>query len=227
MTAKKPPKKTDALTLRLDPRTKFLIELLSRNGHQSITGVIESAVSRLGNERRVKMPWGEASLSVASERLWSPIESDRVVNLALFAPSLLTHEESCIAAVLEAASHIFFNRYEVRGEQDVAYRSHATERLRGVFREDNELGTVFVTPKRNVIRLAWDLITERAEEIAEKGLYIDIDVLDVEEFIGKPLSSIPADIRAPGVIIQDEDGIAYLGADKETGDIMENLGVKR
>ncbi|MCW2098136.1 UNVERIFIED_ORG: hypothetical protein EDF86_1565 [Pseudomonas psychrophila] len=227
MTAKKPPKKTDALTLRLDPRTKFLIELLSREGHQTITGVVEAAVSRLGNDRRVKMPGGEIPLASASSLLWSPIESERVVNLALFAPSLLTHEESCIATVLEAAGHIFFNRYEVRGEQDSAYRKHASDLLRGVFREDDELGTVFVTPKRKVIKLAWELIRERAEELAEKGYYSEIDVLDVEDFIGKPISAISPDIKAPNVIIEDEEGVAYLGADKETGDILESLGVKR
>lgn len=110
MTIKKTPKKTDALTLRLDPRVKFLIELLSRVGHQSITGVIESAVSRLAHDRKVVLASAEQSLVYASERIWSPIESDRVVNMAMFTPSLLNHEEGCIRSVLEGANHIFFHK---------------------------------------------------------------------------------------------------------------------
>lgn len=227
MTAKKPPKKTDALTLRLDPRAKFLIELLSRDGHQTITGVIESAVSRLGNDRKVKLPGGDISLTAAIERIWSPVESERVVNLALFTPSLLTHEEGCIRAVLEGADHIFFNKFEIRGDQDFEYRTHDADALRGVILQGVDGATVYVTPKRRVIKLAWDLIRARAVELAEKGYCDDLVASEVESFIGKPLSMISPDIKDPKLIIQDDDGVVYQGAEKEPGDVLESLGIKR
>ena len=86
--------------------------------------------------------------------------------------------------------------------------------------------TVYVTPKRKVIRLAWDLIKSRAAELAEKGVCPDLSIDEVENFIGKPLSSIKSDVKAPGVVILDDDGIAYLGSDKESDDLIESLGGK-
>lgn len=91
--------------------------------------MIESAVSRLAHDRKVVLASAEQSLVYASERIWSPIESDRVVNMAMFTPSLLNHEEGCIRSVLEGANHIFFTKYEVRSKADADYRSYAFERM--------------------------------------------------------------------------------------------------
>lgn len=226
MTTKKTPKKTDALTLRLDPRAKFLIELMSRLGHQTITGVIESAISRLANDRKVGLGGQDVALTVASEMIWSPVESERVVNLALHAPALLNHEESCISTVLETANVIFFNIHEIRSSADLEYRAHDIRAMRGCLQQMDDGRTVYVTPKRKVIRLAWDLIKSRAAELAEKGVCPDLSIDEVENFIGKPLSSIKSDVKAPGVVILDDDGIAYLGSDKESDDLIESLGGK-
>ena len=40
-------RKTETLTLRLDPKVKMMIELISRVRRQSITGVIESAIEEI------------------------------------------------------------------------------------------------------------------------------------------------------------------------------------
>ncbi|QZC96456.1 hypothetical protein K2E96_10965 [Pseudomonas sp. ERGC3:05] len=37
-------RKTETLTLRLDPKVKMMIELISRIRRQSITGVVEAAI---------------------------------------------------------------------------------------------------------------------------------------------------------------------------------------
>ncbi|WP_421526503.1 hypothetical protein [Pseudomonas yamanorum] len=227
MTTKKTPKKTDALTLRLDPRTKFLIELLSRAGHQTITGVIESAVSRLGFDRKVPFGEDEISLTGASVRIWSPVESERVVNLALFAPSLLNHEEGCIRAVLEGASDLFFTTYQVRDRREFDYRAHDFRHMHGAFQQSEDGKTVFITPKRRVIKLAWDLIRQRAAELAEKGVCADLSIAEVEAFIGKPIAAVAPDIKDPKVVIYDDEGISFRGAEKESDDLNESLGIKR
>lgn len=227
MTAKKTPKKTDALTLRLDPRTKFLIELLARSGHQSITGVIESAVTRLAGDRRVDGGQREESLAAVSALVWAPSESERIVNLALCAPSLMSHEESCIASVLDSAVDIFFNVYEIGGSADYDYRMVDAKAGRGGFRQSSSGVTIFVTPKRKLIRLSWDLIKSRALELAEKGYCPDLTLDDVESFIGRPVSSLTPEVKVPAVVIHDDDGVGYMGADKEFDDISDSLGVKR
>ena len=115
-------KKTDALTLRLDPKHKYLIELTSRLDRKSITGVIETAVQRLAQDRELEFSQRKMTLTAAVEFLWSPDEAERVTNLAQHAPFLLTHEESCIRTVLLDASELFFNCYEVYGKEDLEYR---------------------------------------------------------------------------------------------------------
>lgn len=188
--------------------------------------MIESAVSRLAHDRKVVLASAEQSLVYASERIWSPIESDRVVNMAMFTPSLLNHEEGCIRSVLEGANHIFFTKYEVRSKADADYRSYAFERM-GAFQQSEDGQTVFVTPKRKTIKLAWGLIKDRAAELADKGVCADLSTEEVEEYIGKPLSSVAPDIKVPGVVFQDDDGIGYLGAERESDDLIESLGIKR
>jgi uncharacterized protein (DUF1778 family) len=222
MTAKKTPKKTDALTLRLDPRTKYLIEMTSRLGHQTITGVIESAVKRQAQYRKVLVCGEETTLSAAYERLWAPEESERTVNMILFAPSLLSHEELCIKNVLEAASHIFFNLYHVP-PSNVRYREHYFHNLKGAFQQDEDGVLMFATPKKRTIRLCWDFIKLRAAELAEKGTVKDFTAEEIELLLGRPLDSISPLVEAPKFVLEEDEAIAVRGADKEDEDLMSSL----
>jgi len=222
MTAKKPPKKTDALTLRLDPRTKYLIEMTSRLGHQTITGVIESAVKIQAQYRKLLVCGEETTLSGAYERLWAPEESERTVNMILFAPSLLNHDEVCIKSVLEAASHIFFNLYHVR-PSDVRYREGYFHKLKGVFKQDEDGVLMFATPKTRTIRLCWDFIKLRAAELAEKGAAKDFTVAELELLLGRSLESISPLVKMPKFDLEEDEVIAVRGDDKEQDDLVSSL----
>lgn len=222
MTAKKPPKKTDALTLRLDPRTKYLIEMSSRLGHQTITGVIESAVKIQAQYRKVLVCGEETNLSAAYERLWAPEESERTVNMILFAPSLLNHDELCIKYVLEAASHIFFNLYHVH-PSNAKYRETYFRNLKGVFQQDEDGVLMFATPRKRTIRLCWEFIKLRAAELAEKGTAKDLTESELELLLGRSLDSISPLVEAPKYDLEEDEAIAVRGEDKEHEDLISSL----
>jgi hypothetical protein len=217
-------KKTDALTLRLNPKIKYLIELCSRTDRTTITGVIENAVHMLASKRTADLRGSETSLLVAIDFCWSPDECERVVNLIFKLPSLLTHEESCIRSVIFGASDIFLNPHEVRNQQDYDYRSRFSYRECGAFctREDGE--TLFVSPRRKTIKLAWGLIRERAADLAETGSHTPLTQAEVEAYIGKPLSSIRPSIKAQDDGYDDQGGSVFShSADAELDDTIDNL----
>lgn len=190
MTKKAAPKKTDALTLRLNPRIKYLIELCSRHDHKTITGVIESSVQMLASHREVDVSGYGMSLWGAIDFCWSPDECERVVNLIFMVPSLLTHEESCIRSIIFGADDIFLNSHDVRSKQDYDSRSHDVYQRRGAFNLGEDGDLLYVSPRRKTIKLAWGLIRERAAGLAETGSHTPLTQTEVETYIGKPLSSI-------------------------------------
>ena len=51
---KSPRTKSETLSLRLDPKTRFVLEFLARINRQSITTVVEEAVRTAGSERKVE-----------------------------------------------------------------------------------------------------------------------------------------------------------------------------
>lgn len=93
-------RKTETLTLRLDPKIKYTIELMARIKRQSITSVIEAAIEAtafdldtpvvVNGKREI---W---SLSMAVSEYWSTDVVARFINLCAFMPELLTYEEQRI-----------------------------------------------------------------------------------------------------------------------------------
>lgn len=99
MTAKptKKPSGSVNVSLRLDPKTKFLIDLISRSHKRTITGVIEWAIERMS---RLESERGQGkdglSLGQIADYCWSTEEPSRILQLNEIAPSLLTYEEQRI-----------------------------------------------------------------------------------------------------------------------------------
>lgn len=96
---------TVSVSLRIDPRIKYGIDLAARIQKRTVTGVVEWAVERALAD--VTMPPSifiededpDAPTDLAShldDLLWSPSEGVRLVLLASRYPSLLSYEESLI-----------------------------------------------------------------------------------------------------------------------------------
>lgn len=100
-------RKTETLTLRLDPKVKFTIDVISRVKRQSITGVVEAAVEALVFDLDVPFHDGgnteNCSVANAVTEVWSTDESERFVNFCYHLPNLLTFEEQRIWETIKAS----------------------------------------------------------------------------------------------------------------------------
>jgi predicted transcriptional regulator len=123
MTKNKPnqgAKKTETLTLRLDPKVRFLIDLIARQKRQSITGVIESAVevyatnfyieAELWDEATDEDKMQEVSLYKLSKEIFSTDDSFRFMMLVWSCPRLLSYEEVRLKETIYA-SELFWDEY--------------------------------------------------------------------------------------------------------------------
>lgn len=90
--------RTETVTVRLDPKLRYLADLASRKQRRTLSSFIEWAIE--DSLRSVELYHGtgysgDNSLSVHDEiyRLWDVDEADRFCKLAQSYPELLTHDE--------------------------------------------------------------------------------------------------------------------------------------
>lgn len=94
-------RKSDALSIRIDPRLKFGLEIASRLQRRPVTGVVEWAISEaLGNEFLLDEAENRFTVSQAASQLWSENEIERLLGFWFNFPQLLTYEESRLVNVL-------------------------------------------------------------------------------------------------------------------------------
>lgn len=90
--AKKPGRttKTESVGLRISPRTRHLIEIMTRRQRRSINALVEVAIEALADD---------FELSVAGET-WSTDANERLVSMYRQCPSLLSFDEEIEAKEL-------------------------------------------------------------------------------------------------------------------------------
>lgn len=98
--------RSETVTVRLDPKLRYLAELASRKQRRTLSSFIEWAVEE--SLRTVILYHGtgyngDDSLSVEDEvwRLWDVDESERFVRLAILYPELLNHQEQEIWKLIQ------------------------------------------------------------------------------------------------------------------------------
>jgi len=162
MAKKEPaPKKTETLTLRLDPKTKFAIELLAREQKRTLAGVIEWAVQRAMSNQTVVTGAGKGSMQQLVDKVWSPDDLEKTIYLGLHAEHLLSYEEYCVWTVVKS-NPLLIEIYETDKEGRIARF------------------------KLNRARIAYarDLIYQKSEELAEKGSVVPITLEDIQNVSG-------------------------------------------
>ena len=105
MATKKQPAKPSTnvnVSLRIDPKTKYLIDLLARDQKRTITGVIEWAIERAAAQERFDNNSNTFYDEVIDD-LWSTDESIRLITLALSKPSLLDYDQTRIWETIQAS----------------------------------------------------------------------------------------------------------------------------
>ena len=81
--------RSETVTVRLDPKLRYLASLAARKQRRTLSSFIEWAVERVLRE----VDLGRGSIAEEAYELWDVEEADRFVLLALHAPDLLTFEE--------------------------------------------------------------------------------------------------------------------------------------
>ena len=92
-------RKSEVVTVRLDPKLKYLAELAARRHRRTLSSFIEWAIEdSLSRVQPAYTAQGEQASSFADSAslLWDVDEPDRFAKLALNYPDLLDHEEQRI-----------------------------------------------------------------------------------------------------------------------------------
>jgi hypothetical protein len=104
--------RSETVTVRLDPKLRYLAELAARKQRRTLSSFIEWAVEDSLNRVTLYKGTGynnDEDISVADEqRLWDADEAERFARLAILYPELLTYEEQKLWKVLWD-SHLLSN----------------------------------------------------------------------------------------------------------------------
>lgn len=106
--------RTETVTVRLDPKLRYLAELAARKQRRTLSSYIEWAVE--DSLERVNIAYDPAlnlTLTIAgvSHKLWDVEESERFAKLALYYPDLLTHEEQIIWKIVSENGYFWNGSY--------------------------------------------------------------------------------------------------------------------
>jgi hypothetical protein len=113
--------RSETVTVRLDPKLRYLAELASRKQRRTLSSFIEWAIedslSRVniyeGNGYN-----GDNNISIAEQAsfLWDVDDADRFVNLALKYDYLLTHEEQVLWKLIRENGYLWKGNYDKKNE---------------------------------------------------------------------------------------------------------------
>lgn len=101
-------RKGEPLSIRIDPKVRYGLELLARSQRRSVTGVVEWSIAEaFRNQKTTRMAWENGgwhemttSFDVLLSHVWSVNEVDRLIKLAFVSSDLLTFEEDRMSRVL-------------------------------------------------------------------------------------------------------------------------------
>ena len=96
--------KSETLGIRLDPRTRFMLELAGRIQHRTLSSVVEWMIN---NSLKDILVDDTRSLASVQADLWDIDEPDRFVKLAIQYPHLLNFEEQRIWKVIAGNSYFW------------------------------------------------------------------------------------------------------------------------
>ncbi len=124
--------RTETVTVRLDPKLRYLAELAARRQRRTLSSYIEWAIED-SLRSTVLDANGQTTLADEASALWDVDDADRFAKLALRYPDLLTHEEQVRWKLIRENGYVWRGQYAKAGRKwtwDVNERSLLFERLR-------------------------------------------------------------------------------------------------
>ena len=96
-------RRTEAVTVRLDERMRFIVELAARSERRTVSSYIENVLEKTSKVPSILHPVRhdhEISLDEAMDFIWDPLECDRTIRLASMCPNLINFDEQLIWKLL-------------------------------------------------------------------------------------------------------------------------------
>lgn len=103
--------RSETVTVRLDPKLRYLAELAARKQRRTLSSFIEWAVEDSLSRVLVEEGLNGASIADQAENLWDVDEADRFAKLALRYPYLLTHDEQVVWKLVCENGTLWRGRY--------------------------------------------------------------------------------------------------------------------
>jgi hypothetical protein len=143
--------RTQTVTMRLDPRLRYLTDLAARTQRRTTSGFIEWAIELALSEIVLKDSEGPGyppiTLTDESNLLWDIDESDRFAKLAIYYPNLLTHDEQVLWKLISETTSLWTRICKSNGSPYIA---------------DGSMNY-------KMLREHWDILKTVAEGQADKG----------------------------------------------------------
>jgi len=113
--------RSETVTVRLDPKLRYLAELAARKQRRTLSSYIEWALEESLNRVIIdedKTFGGEANKTVAdvATKLWDVDEPDRFAKLAIQYPDMLTHEEQALWKLIRENGLLWKGKYNDAGD---------------------------------------------------------------------------------------------------------------
>lgn len=106
--------RSETVTVRLDPKLRYLAELAARKQRRTLSSFIEWAIEdALG---RVYLDDHGTSVTEVAYTLWDVDDSDRFAKLAIRFPELLTHEEQVLWKLVRENGHLWKGKHDGNGD---------------------------------------------------------------------------------------------------------------
>lgn len=109
--------RTETVTVRLDPKLRYLAELAARKQRRTVSSYIEWAIEESLKYVLIdedKTFGGQNNKSIADEaaNLWDVDDPDRFAKLAIRYPEMLTHEEQTLWKLVRENGVLWKGRYD-------------------------------------------------------------------------------------------------------------------
>lgn len=163
--------KTVTVSVRLDPKLKYLAEIAAREQRRALSSYIEWAVAQSLEKCELAHFSDDNSRTLADEAdyLWDIDDPDRVVKLALRYPHLLTHEEQVLWKLIRENGHLWRGRFDkTEWKWHVSEDSIVWERLREHWSKFVEVAEGKAKPD---VLPTW----RKTKPLSEKGGFDDMD----------------------------------------------------
>lgn len=184
--------RTELVTVRFDPETKYLMDLAARAQHRSLANFVEWAVEESFRSVAVyaNRETGDTT-TVADVRgqLWDPIEPDRLCILGSMFPHLLSHDEQKVWKLICEIQYIDPLASDVGGQQKgFGFPVEQLERVRthwGLLKNAAEAGVLASSVVEAIkgdrrVRMGIDVMGNITREMEQLQAEKNLDQVDSE-----------------------------------------------